>query len=311
MRHYVYKITNVINNKYYFGKHSTNDINDDYYGSGMAMMRAHKKYGIENFKKEIIKEFDTEEDALEYEASIVTESVVADKNSYNLTVGGKGSWFHCNTKEFRDKNPSKLLGRKLSEEHKKKISLGGVGRKVSDEERENMSLRVSGDKNGMYGKKHKQETIEKMRIKSTGKKLSDEAKQKISKAHKGKIVSDELREYFSSIYKGRKDSDETRRRKSESGKLKVMSSEHRENLSKALKGRKFSDEHRKKISEGLTLKDGKRHKNYMIICDEAKKVITDNPTMSVAKISKKLEEIGIYIKCGRITRYRNMNKLRK
>ena len=31
--HYFYKITNLLNNKYYYGVHSTNDLNDQYMGS--------------------------------------------------------------------------------------------------------------------------------------------------------------------------------------------------------------------------------------------------------------------------------------
>jgi len=46
MKHYVYKITNNINDKIYIGKHSSKDINrDSYLGSGIAISKAIKKYG--------------------------------------------------------------------------------------------------------------------------------------------------------------------------------------------------------------------------------------------------------------------------
>ena len=48
---YFYKITNKINRKYYFGVHSTEDINDGYMGSGTVLAKAYKKYGIQNFEK--------------------------------------------------------------------------------------------------------------------------------------------------------------------------------------------------------------------------------------------------------------------
>ena len=51
--YYVYEITNKINNKKYIGKHTARLINNKYYGSGLAIKRAIKKYGKENFKKEI------------------------------------------------------------------------------------------------------------------------------------------------------------------------------------------------------------------------------------------------------------------
>ena len=45
----IYKITNLINNKIYIGKDTTSDPN--YFGSGLLINRAFKKYGKENFTK--------------------------------------------------------------------------------------------------------------------------------------------------------------------------------------------------------------------------------------------------------------------
>lgn len=43
MKHVIYKITNTLNNKIYIGAHSTEDINDSYMGSGIAIKKAQKK----------------------------------------------------------------------------------------------------------------------------------------------------------------------------------------------------------------------------------------------------------------------------
>lgn len=86
--HYCYKITNMKNNKYYYGIHSTNNINDGYMGSGKLLKTAIKKYGIENFKKEIIKFFNTLEELSEFEKEIVNEKMIKDPNCYNLVKGG-------------------------------------------------------------------------------------------------------------------------------------------------------------------------------------------------------------------------------
>lgn len=87
---FVYKITNTINGKFYIGKHSTLKIDDGYFGSGVLIKKAVNKYGKENFKFEILKFFDSEKEAYEYERSIVNETEVKDKNCYNLMRGGKG-----------------------------------------------------------------------------------------------------------------------------------------------------------------------------------------------------------------------------
>lgn len=40
---YIYKITNTINNKIYIGRHTTENINDGYMGSGRLLVQAQEK----------------------------------------------------------------------------------------------------------------------------------------------------------------------------------------------------------------------------------------------------------------------------
>ena len=87
---YFYKIENIISGKFYYGVHATNNLEDEYMGSGVRIQRAIKKYGKENFKKEILTFFDTYDKALDYEAEIVNESLLLDASCYNLKQGGKG-----------------------------------------------------------------------------------------------------------------------------------------------------------------------------------------------------------------------------
>ena len=88
--HYLYKTTNLINNKYYYGIHSTNNIDDGYLGSGTYLRRAIRKYGKDNFKREIIKMFDSREELVQAEIEIITETVLKDKQNMNCQYGGEG-----------------------------------------------------------------------------------------------------------------------------------------------------------------------------------------------------------------------------
>jgi len=67
----VYKTTNLINGKIYIGKHETYNLDDGYLGSGKLLLRAIKKYGKVNFKREILFECLTRDEMNMKEAQIV------------------------------------------------------------------------------------------------------------------------------------------------------------------------------------------------------------------------------------------------
>lgn len=86
--HYLYKITNLVNNKYYYGIHSTDKLNDNYMGSGKLLHKAYIKYGEENFKKEIILFANNRKELSKLERQIVNEKLVKDQMCYNMVLGG-------------------------------------------------------------------------------------------------------------------------------------------------------------------------------------------------------------------------------
>ena len=87
-----YETTNLVNGKNYFGIHEVKDpdkMDPWYLGSGVLLLKAVKKYGIENFHRDIHEVFKNEESMLEWEEKTVTIDVVNDSNNYNLRTGGR------------------------------------------------------------------------------------------------------------------------------------------------------------------------------------------------------------------------------
>jgi hypothetical protein len=92
----IYKTTNIVNGKFYIGKHQTKDLNDGYLGSGKLIRRAIKKYGMHNFHKEILFECCSEKHMNTLEKILV---VPDSELNYNLCPGGKGGFGFLNEQE--------------------------------------------------------------------------------------------------------------------------------------------------------------------------------------------------------------------
>ena len=105
--HYlIYKIQNNSNGRYYIGQHKTTNIYDLYMGSGYLIKNAIKKYGVENFTKIILFDFDNFNDMNNKEKELVPLSACYPYNpmSYNLKEGGFSGELSEETKEKMRQN---------------------------------------------------------------------------------------------------------------------------------------------------------------------------------------------------------------
>lgn len=96
---FVYKTVNNLNGDYYYGVHTTDNLDDGYMGSGIRLNHSINKYGVENFTRSYVKFFDCLEDAYSLEAEIVTPELLQDPHCMNLISGGHGGSCYKFTKE--------------------------------------------------------------------------------------------------------------------------------------------------------------------------------------------------------------------
>ena len=157
MYYIIYETTNLLNNKKYRGLHKCKSLDDGYLGSGKAFSDALKKYGKENFKREILEFCNDRDHMIEREKFWVDKNWVKRQDTYNMIQGGQ--IYSCGS----------TIGRKISKETKAKIS------------------------KTLTGVKHTPERIEKMASKKRGKSpwnkgvpMTDIQKAKVSAGRKGK-----------------------------------------------------------------------------------------------------------------------------
>lgn len=170
--YFLYRTVNLVNGKFYVGVHSTNDICDDYIGSGVLLKRAIKRYGIDNFRRDILLFFSNENMMYNYESCIVNDEFILDDHNYNIARGGRGDPNYytsngiierrerCNTGE---RNP--MYGKTHSIKSKLKMK----------------RIRLK-NPTGTYTRT--EETIEKLRNSLKNKTKSDDARKSMSKAQR-------------------------------------------------------------------------------------------------------------------------------
>jgi hypothetical protein len=82
------------------------------------------KYGQENFTRIILHECSSQEELNNLERTIVNEEFILREDTYNLTLGGGGGWYHIN--QSNDPN-NRFRGKTHTAETKAKISVKRKG----------------------------------------------------------------------------------------------------------------------------------------------------------------------------------------
>jgi group I intron endonuclease len=205
---YIYKITNLINNKIYIGlKCKPVEESTEYYGSGTVLAAAIKKHGRENFIKEIL-ERDIEDYDLLCEREVYWIKYYNSNNGrigYNRTIGGNGVRGYEITNEDREARSKLSSGRSWYHDPKtnknvfvKYKPVGYLeGRYLSDDAR----LRMSNARKGItvdFTKEHRENLSKAI----SGKPLSSEHKKKISNAKIGSTLSDQHKNNISKSLSG-------------------------------------------------------------------------------------------------------------
>lgn len=197
IKYYIYRTTNLINNKKYIGKHKGR-LDDNYLGSGILLTKAIEKYGEQNFKKEILYISQSEEENREKEKYFIKIfNAVESDDYYNIAEGGQGGYVTQGYEGQRRKEINKkislalakekhpMFGKHHQEETKQLLRQASLDY-WTEEKRQERSRKYSGEGNPMYGKKQTKESIEN-RIKHTdfAAYRTEKYRQKMSKATSG------------------------------------------------------------------------------------------------------------------------------
>ncbi len=158
--HFVYQTLNLIENKVYVGSHTSlvdPDLKfDGYLGSGSQIRSDINRLGRDNFKRTILKQFNSKEEAMQYEAFLVTDEFVRSANACNVNKGRSGCVGH--TEEAKAQMSvdrvgagNSMYGKNHTEKSRKRMSRSHKGKVLSLETRLKMGKARTGECNGMYG----------------------------------------------------------------------------------------------------------------------------------------------------------------
>ena len=127
---YIYEIKNLVNGKTYIGQHTLREgrtiKTDFYYGSGKLINAAQKKYGLENFEKQIIIQGNfSKEEINRFEKCMIAIQRLCGKAEYNIADGGEG-WNEGMRKSHWKATHTEEFSKHVSDARKKAFAEGRV-----------------------------------------------------------------------------------------------------------------------------------------------------------------------------------------
>lgn len=188
---FIYITTNKINGRKYIGQKKFDKGWKNYLGSGKLLKQAIKKYGKENFTREIISIAFLKEELNTLEISFISYYDAVNSNEYyNLSHGGEAINAGLHFSEESKKKMSDARKRKYNSKYRRKSPTKETKKKISDA--------VKGEKNHNYGKSPSEETKEKVRLANLGRKHTKEELMKMSESHIkiNKKQENEIREKY-------------------------------------------------------------------------------------------------------------------
>lgn len=185
------------------------------YRRNQYWLRTEARHGLH---VEIVAHWSTEREAFDHEKLLIALYRAANHPLSNLTDGGDGPSGYRHTDETR----ALFRARKISDEHRAKVSAANRGLIRSDEFRAKVSAGL------------------------TGRPVSAETRAKLSAAHKGVSPTKEVREKIASTLSGRRLSDAEKDRR----RPLTHSAQWRAKHSAAMKGRPWSAARRAAYEQG-------------------------------------------------------------
>ncbi len=130
MTNEIYKITNKVNGKIYIGLtiqgtrvRYLHHLYEARSNSTFPIHRAIRKYGEENFEVEVIVSVEAQEELKLLEKAYIQEYKANDRKfGYNMTEGGDGTFGRLHSEETKEKIRQKAIGRKMSDDSKRRMS---------------------------------------------------------------------------------------------------------------------------------------------------------------------------------------------